>query len=74
MKRTRLADEQIIGILKETEANEKTGDLERRRGITVRPHGSMCYRLLAPETAAQRSGEAAVFTASKHCKRVCASL
>ena len=32
MKRTRLTDEQIIGVLKEAEAGAKTGDLARRHG------------------------------------------
>ena len=38
MYRTSFAEEQVIGILKETEADEKTGELEQRRSITVRPH------------------------------------
>ncbi len=39
MKRTRLAEEQIVGILKEAEAGAKGGGyMARRRNITVRSH------------------------------------
>ena len=34
MKRTRLTEEQIIGILKEAEAGAKTADLARRHGVS----------------------------------------
>ena len=34
MKRTRFAEEQIIGILKEAEAGAKTADLARRHGVS----------------------------------------
>ena len=34
MKRKRLTEEQIIGVLKEAEAGAKTGDLARRHGIS----------------------------------------
>jgi hypothetical protein len=34
MKRKRITDEQIIGVLKEAEAGVKTGDLARRHGIS----------------------------------------
>ncbi len=38
MKRTRFTEEQIIRILKDAQAGGKTGDMARRRNITVRPH------------------------------------
>lgn len=34
MKRTRFTEEQIIGVLKETEAGAKTADLARRHGVS----------------------------------------
>ncbi len=34
MKRTRLSEEQIIGLLKEAEAGAKTADLARRHGVS----------------------------------------
>ena len=34
MKRTRFTEEQIIGVLKEQEAGEKTADLARRHGVS----------------------------------------
>ena len=34
MKRTRFAEEQIIGVLKEVEAGAKTGNLARRHGVS----------------------------------------
>ena len=34
MKRTRFTEEQIIGVLKEQEADAKTADLARRHGVS----------------------------------------
>ena len=34
MKRKRFTEEQIIGILREQEAGAKTGDLERKHGVS----------------------------------------